>query len=47
MDALREEVDLQVDIITEQTHQIMHLLVMLLKKSGIDVSKRTMNFRRC
>ena len=40
VDALREEVDLQVDIITEQElTKIMHLLVMLLKKNGIDVSK--------
>ena len=38
IDALREEVDLQVDIITEQElTKIMHLLVLLLKKNGIDV----------
>lgn len=39
VDALREEVDLQVDIITEQElTKIMELLVMLLNKNGIDVS---------
>ncbi|MEK7623902.1 MAG: DUF1003 domain-containing protein [Patescibacteria group bacterium] len=39
IDALREEVDLQVDIITEQElTKIMHLLVLLLKKNGIDTS---------
>ncbi len=38
IDALREEVDLQVDIITEQElTKILHLMVMLLKKQGINV----------
>jgi uncharacterized membrane protein len=40
IDALREEVDLQIDIITEQElTKIMHLLVKLLEKNGIDTSK--------
>lgn len=39
VDALREEVDLNIDIITEkELTKIMHLLVLLLKKSGIDIS---------
>ncbi|MBP9694885.1 MAG: DUF1003 domain-containing protein [Candidatus Magasanikbacteria bacterium] len=42
IDALREEVDLQIDIITEQElTKIMHLLVKLLEKNGIDTSKDT------
>ena len=40
IDALREEVDLQVDIIMEQeVTKVMHLIVLLLEKNGIDTSQ--------
>ena len=40
IDALREEVDLQVDIITEQElTKILELMVLFLNKQGIDVSQ--------
>ncbi|MEN9328377.1 MAG: hypothetical protein RI947_1185 [Candidatus Parcubacteria bacterium] len=39
IDDLREEIDLQIDIITEQEiTKLMQLQVLLLKKNGIDVS---------
>ena len=40
IDDLREEIDLQVDIITEsELTKLMKLLVLLLQKNGIDISK--------
>lgn len=40
VDDLREEIDLQVDIITEQElTKVMEMLSRLMKKSGIDISK--------
>ncbi|OGK09439.1 hypothetical protein A2767_05330 [Candidatus Roizmanbacteria bacterium RIFCSPHIGHO2_01_FULL_35_10] len=39
IDDLREEIDLQIDIITEsETTKLMKLVVLLLHKNGIDVS---------
>jgi len=39
IDDLREEIDLQVDIITEsEITKLMQLMVLLLRKNGIDVS---------
>ncbi len=40
IDDLREEVDLQVDIITEsELTKVMKLVTLLLQKNGVDVSK--------
>lgn len=40
VDDLREEIDLQVDIITEQElTKLMHMVSLLMKKNGIDISK--------
>ena len=40
VDELREEVDLQVDLITEQElTKLMHIAVLLARKNGIDLSK--------
>ncbi|TSC82311.1 MAG: hypothetical protein G01um101420_475 [Parcubacteria group bacterium Gr01-1014_20] len=40
VDDLREEIDLQVDIITEQEiTKLMSLVILLLQKNGVDISK--------
>ncbi|MEK9173021.1 MAG: DUF1003 domain-containing protein [Patescibacteria group bacterium] len=40
IDDLREEIDLQVDIITEQEiTKLMSLVLLLLQKNGVDISK--------
>ena len=42
VDDLREEIDLQVDVITEQElTKLMNLVALLLKKQGIDISDDT------